>query len=147
MGSWGVESYANDSCWDALSAKDIHKITQEEADRSIASARLGLTEETWTKQDYLGVVMWVIEHHRTVALEHLEQARVVAQSLVDSKDYLDEWRSPEARRNALLLEIQILEDTIAGKPVVVDRVGSYGVLAKIAGVTQEMLDEDEDEDA
>ena len=113
MGSWGEESCSSDSCWDNLWAKDIHNMTQKEADSSLAKTFIKKVAKDDNDEfaAQLGVVIWILRQGLKVEEKYLVQAKSITKLLLGSQDYLDCWNSPKERATHLKREAK--EITIA----------------------------------
>jgi len=117
MGAWGEESCSSDSCWDNLWAKDIHHMTQKEADNSLLksfsqrSRRKDSTDaEILAAQ--LGVIIWILRQRLVVKKEYLFKGKVFARVLLSSKEYLDNWENSAKRADHLNREIKDIDEAI-----------------------------------
>ena len=134
MGAWGTESCSNDSCWDCLYAKNIHQMTQKEADNSLARTFEELSffgDDAANKESALGVVIWILRQGLVVNKKYLKRALKWASDLSASKDYMNEWDSPQERKMNLDKEsVEINKALIAkGKGI---KQHIPGLLEKIA---------------
>ena len=132
MGSWGPESCSNDSCWDELRyARNIHKITQKESDKCVAEVFKTLGDkDACDIECKLGVVIWCLDHGRTVAPEYIGKAVGYAMRLLKDKDYIDGWFNEKERIDALNNEIAILTKAAAN--------GGKGESRKVKGLMTRM---------
>lgn len=109
MGWWGLESCANDTCWDHLCSDNIHEITQKEADASLDYVFIGDGKQC-PDDCCLGVVIWCLIHGCNVKLSRLADAQELANKLLSSDEYLSEF--DEDRKLALEKELKILQTAI-----------------------------------
>jgi len=109
MGAWGYESCSNDDCWDNLQSENIFYITQQEADDSLtkvfAKKQDPKHESTGLLQTQLGVVIWALRHGLIVQKEYLDKGKEIAESLLNNKEYLNEWGFSDNRVEHLKREI------------------------------------------
>jgi hypothetical protein len=114
MGAWGKESCSSDSCWDNLWAKNIHHMTQKEADNSLKKSFSQKNEhkdlEVLAAQ--LGVIIWILRQGLVVKKEYLLKGKAFAHALLSSKEYLDNWVDSEKRAENLNLEIKDIDEAI-----------------------------------
>ena len=100
MGTWGYKSNENDDCGDAMS--DVL--------RKGVSVVLGKIDNMKNEDDfdstmYVGVVREIIEIGLT--REHVRRAIVRAENLLKNKEYINSYKSPQARRANLRAEIKM----------------------------------------
>jgi len=112
MGAWSEASCGNDDCWDNLDADNIHKITQEESDKSIERAFNKLNNTNQGMETKIGVVIWCLRKGNTVA-KYLDEAILFANELKDNQKYLNIWNRATVRRNQLVMEISEMEKAVA----------------------------------
>ena len=129
MGAWGTESCSNDSCWDRLTAKNIHKMTQKEANNTIKKLWEDKVENYKTKEvrenhkyysarDKLGVIIWVLSQGLRVPIIKLKEVLKYAKKASDIKFIENEgWRNNEERRYSVLKEIELIQNAIKNNGV------------------------------
>ena len=114
MGAWGNESCSSDDCWDNLWAKDIHNMTQKEADNSLAKTFIQKVakgdDDEFAAQ--LGVVIWVLRQGLKVEKKYLTTAKNITLLLLGSKEYLECWNEPKERLAHLKRESQEITEAI-----------------------------------
>lgn len=93
MGAWGHESCSSDGCWDNLWAKDIHRMTQKEADNSLKKAfnQKIKSDDDDSFADQLGAVIWILRQGLKVEKKYLVTANNITLLLLGSHDYLEGW--------------------------------------------------------
>jgi len=114
MGAWGNESCSSDSCWDNLWAKDIHNMTQKEADNSLAKtfAQKIASDDSDGFAAQLGVVIWVLRQGLKVEKKYLTAAKNITLLLLGSKEYLKCWNEPKERLAHLKRESKEITEAI-----------------------------------
>jgi hypothetical protein len=117
MGAWGNASCSTDHCWDNLFAKDIHAMTQQEANHSVDKFFAKKIDKDWDGdlEAQLGVVVWVLRQGLNVNKKHLVRAKEIAKSLLGKKEYLDNWKSKVQRVANLKKEIKEISKAIKNK--------------------------------
>jgi len=117
MGAWGSESCSNDGVWDCLNAKNIHQMTQKEANDSMdrlwsdrEDNKPGTAAEIYDASDKLGVVIWILSQELIVPIEKIEECLVYANKFLRPK-MLESmgWKDLEERKISLEKEVKILE--------------------------------------
>ena len=116
MGAWGHESCACDGCWDLLTADNIHKMTQKEADKDCLGAKKYLLKENWkpkydnqSASEALGVIVWVLNQELTADKEILRLALDTANRLLECKEHTRDYDNEEERIHCLQEEINQIE--------------------------------------
>jgi hypothetical protein len=113
-GQWGDRSYDSDQVHDVLDAHRIHggENTNISFDDALPEGAMeGVLEALNDADDdaYLGTIVWMVSHGDAVPATYRERARQIAFALVQSEEYLSEWKNPASRKAELEEEIELLE--------------------------------------
>ena len=137
MGQWGLETCSGDSCWDCLEAKDIHRMTQIECNRTIKNHWKNKETRLYSKDEFdydkLGVVVWILSKGKRVDIDKLKECLVIADRMM-TKKVMDEqgWGEDNGRKEAVLKEIEMIKSAIKNK--------GKGKKRYIAGLFDKMAD-------
>lgn len=114
MGTFGSESYSNDTVWDWLGAAGeevkIHEMTEEQIAEAL---RLFLEKHPEPlhkrkydddRQTFLGMVVWCLYDGLTISEKYLRIAEKCAQDLLADKEHLAPWKDEAERLNCLIRE-------------------------------------------
>jgi len=117
MGAWGPESCSSDHCWDALKAKNIHKITTAETKDSLDSFEFPI-KDPYDAEAYVGVVIWGLRHGCSVERLHLVKAAATARRLMKAFKKSDEDFELTDRHDALQEEILDIGKALANNGII-----------------------------
>jgi GNAT superfamily N-acetyltransferase len=125
-GHWGNRSWDSDAVHDIL---DRYRPKGDETagfeepipDENLTSLLSNLDDGSGDKspsagQDYLGVIVFLLEHGSEVPSEYVSHAIKIADRLERDTDYLMEWQEPEAREAELRRELDILHHKGSQQP-------------------------------
>jgi hypothetical protein len=132
MGAWGNESCACDDCWDLFYAKNIHEMTQKEADRSVKEAFKKKARYDWQIQARLGVIVWILNQGLKVGNRYLKLVQNYPNRLLKDKEHMDSWREPDERKRCLREERQQIKEALKNDGV--------GKLKYTKGLMEKMAD-------
>ena len=116
MAAWGKDSCSNDSCWDNLYARNIHNMSQKEANDTVSKLyganeyRKGEAAEA----DKHGVAIWILSQGKRVDIKVLKEVLVIAKkrSKINHIVKKEGWRNPELRQSIVEEEIEVIEAAI-----------------------------------
>jgi hypothetical protein len=115
MGQWGTASCSNDECWDNLYAKDIHEMTQEEADNTCLKM---YGPDKYRKGDANndvkhGVVIWILSQGLMVPVIILEEVLKIAQfnAIMENIDGQG-WVDVDERKKSADEEVEVIKKAI-----------------------------------
>jgi hypothetical protein len=117
-GQWGERSYDSDQVHDVLDQyrrkpNDPGGEESQGFDEPVAQEMVGellqsLDDDPSNGATYLGVIVFLMTHGSEVPPAFVATARRIAQELVNSDEYLQTWKDPEARREELQHELEFL---------------------------------------
>lgn len=127
MGQWGSFSCDGDSCWDALCDVDFENPTPQALAKAANDALEAINKAnqnkefhgnmTGLKQDFLGVLIWGVQHG---VMDDAKLAKIGVQFAVDllnDEDYLAIWDNPTLRVKYLQTEKLVLNKIATETPI------------------------------
>ena len=137
MGQWGLETCSGDSVWDLLEAKNIHKMTQKEVEKSLKllwKDSKSYYDEDEHDFDKLGVVIWCLSQGKRVPVVKLEKCLQIANRF-HSMEIIEEqgWGEEKERQKQVEKEIELIKFAIKNKgkgkkkyiPGLVDKIADF----------------------
>jgi hypothetical protein len=123
MGTFGSDSYSNDTVWDWLGAAeknvDIHAMTDKQIrkalDHFLSEKPEPLKQGKYDddRQTFLGMVVWALRDALSIPEQHLKLALKCAQELLSDPAHLEPWRDETERENCLIMERREIEYALA----------------------------------
>jgi hypothetical protein len=120
-GQWGERSYDSDSVQDILDGYRQGGISFDERvpEENVGPLLSEIHEIQFSNpeaaQDYIGVVVWLLEHGASVPDPYRSRAANLAQDLISNQEYIQGWADPEDRLIRLKQEYTMLAGKTAGE--------------------------------
>ena len=117
MGSWGERSCDNDNVQDLLD-KHFNNCGADAYGSERVNRVLGkIKSDAYDPTAFVGVVLGVLEVCTEIDSEHIMRALGEALKALNSREYLNDWKSPKKREAELLLEVKELAVYLKKHPI------------------------------